>query len=291
MSRRAKKPSPRSPNRRSPRRNAPRRQVSRWRSWGKRAGFVIVLMLLGAGWWFEHSGRLDDIAMDMRARYEREWYDTSEALGLVVNQVYLEGRERMPQQEALLTIGVVEGDPILGIDVKQIKERLEATRWVEHAEVQRSLPDTLHVRLFERRPMALWQHQGQLRLIDMDGKVIEGEEVGSYSYLPIVVGEKAPRHSYQLVKMLSKEPELFAQVSSAIYVGNRRWNIRFYDGKEILLPERKAEQAWRKLVMLDEEKALLRRDVKRIDMRYGERVYLQLTPAALQRERLAEKEI
>ncbi len=257
----------------------------------RRGVIGVCLFSLGVGWWFHHTGRLQDIVMDVGAKYEREWYDSSEVLGLVVNQIYLEGRERMPLQEAMLTIGVVEGDPILTVDVSEVKARLEETRWVERAEVQRSLPDTLHVRIYERRPMALWQHQGQLRLIDRHGAVIEGENLADYSYLPVVVGEHAPEKSYHLIHMLSEQPDLFAQVSSAIHVGDRRWNIRLYNGKEILLPEENAEAAWRKLVKLDAEKALLKRDVKRVDMRHEGRVYLQLTPAAVQRERLAEREI
>jgi cell division protein FtsQ len=267
------------------------RQPSVIRSMLKRGIIIASLLSLGAGWWLHHTGRLQDMAMDMGARYEREWYDSSELLGLVVNQIYLEGRERMPLQEAMLTIGVVEGDPILTVDVSEVKARLEETRWIERAEVQRSLPDTLHVRVYERRPLALWQHQGQLRLIDQHGAVIEGENVADYSYLPVVVGEQAPEKTHRLIQMLSVQPELFAQVSSAIHVGQRRWNIRLYNGKEILLPEDNAEVAWRKLVQLDAEKALLKRDVKRVDMRHEGRVYLQLTPAAVQRERLAEREI
>lgn len=290
VSRHAKSQNRASAARRKKRRRAAGRLQERLRWLGIRAGAVAFVVLTGAGWWFHHSGRYDAFVKSTQAKYEREVYDLSESLGLQVAQVYLEGRERMPKEEAMLAIGVVAGDPILAINVNEVKERLEETRWVESAEVQRALPNALHVRIVERKPVALWQKKGELQLIDKNGAVIEGEDISSYSYLPVIVGENAPQHAYALIEMLSATPDLFAEVSSAIRVGDRRWNVRFYDGKEVMLPEEHPEKAWKQLASLNREQSLLKRDIKRVDLRYGERVYVQLTPAAARREKQAQAE-
>src|SRR5262249_29500108 len=135
--------------------------------------------------------------------------------------------------------------------------RLEKLEWVQYAAVERVLPDTLHVHIVEARPVAIWQNQGKLHLLNLDGEVVEGGNIEKYPNLPILVGEDAPTHTSELLHFLADEPQLFQQVASAIRVGERRWNLRFKSGIEVKLPEQNADQAWQKLAVLDKEQHLL----------------------------------
>lgn len=262
------------------------REGGRWAF--RRAALFALIIGLAGGWWYQRTGRWDA----MLGRTEAAWTEavlyTSEQLGLVVANVYLEGRDRMPLDEAQIALGITEGDPIMAINVETLKTRLEETSWVHTAEVKRSLPDTLHIQIEERQPLALWQWQGKLQLIDQEGMVITQEDIGRYSYLPVIVGHNAPDYAYNLLKTLSEEPELFARVSAAVRVGDRRWNIRFYDGTEIMLPEDEPSDAWHALANLEKEKSLLSREVTHIDMRYPGRVYIRLSPGAIAREQQSQ---
>jgi cell division protein FtsQ len=160
------------------------------------------------------------------------------------------------------------------------KERLETLPWVRSAVVERRLPDTLYVRLVERKPLALWQHGGKLELIDREGAVIPVTQLDRFVKLPMVVGESAARHAAELVDMLATEPDLASRVSAAIRVGDRRWNLRIDNAIDVLLPADAAASAWTQLARLERSSAILKRDVQVVDVRLPDRLVLRVNPEA-----------
>src|SRR5690606_33811569 len=129
------------------------------------------------------------------------------------------------------------------------------------AAVERRLPDTIHVRLVERRPLALWQNDGRITVIDHDGREISGADPARFSALPLVVGDDAPQHAIQLLALLALEPDLGRRVTAAVRVGGRRWNLRMDAGDgakiDVHLPEINPGAAWARLAELERSKKLL----------------------------------
>ena len=95
-----------------------------------------------------------------------------ETMGFTVQRVILEGRHNTPTDMIRAALGVSRGDPILEISPDRARERLESIAWVQRAHVERRLPSTLLVRIEERRPFAIWQHNGRFVIIDREGKVV-----------------------------------------------------------------------------------------------------------------------
>jgi len=132
--------------------------------------------------------------------------DGTARLGLVVTDVKVEGRETTDRETILAALGAGPGTPILAMSPRRAKEQLKALPWVRSAVVERRLPDTLYVRLVERKPLALWQHGGKLELIDREGGVIPVTRLDRFAKLPLVVGEGAARHAADLLDMLTRSP-------------------------------------------------------------------------------------
>ena len=95
--------------------------------------------------------------------------DGTARLGLVVTDIKVEGRETTDRETILTALGAGPGTPILAISPRRAKEQLESLPWVRTAVVERRLPDTLYIRLVERKPLALWQHGGKIELIEFHG--------------------------------------------------------------------------------------------------------------------------
>ena len=201
-------------------------------------------------------------------------------LGLTVADITVEGRETTDRETILAALAVGLGTPILAANPTRAKEQLEALPWVRTAVIERRLPDTLYVRLVERKPLALWQHGGKLELIDHEGAVIPVTQLDRFVKLPMVVGESAARHAAELVDMLATEPDLASRVSAAIRVGDRRWNLRIDNAIDVLLPADAAASAWTQLARLERSSAILKRDVQVVDVRLPDRLVLRVSPEA-----------
>ncbi len=252
---------------RTPSRAAPRR----WRrrlGIGALAGIVVAASVAA---WLVASGRGTEFAAWVRdAAVAR-----SAAMGLVIGDVLLEGRVHTPRRAVLRAVGVRRGDPILGIDPRLIAFRVGAISWVESVVVERRLPATLYVRIVERTPMALWQRNGRLALIDRGGVVLTRRDLAKFSGLMTVVGGDAPRHTPELLTMIAGNPALARRVRAAVRVGGRRWTLRFDNGVDVSLPRHGAAAAWARLGRLEQTHRLLGRDIKAIDLRLPDRLIVR----------------
>ncbi|MGC8478182.1 MAG: cell division protein FtsQ/DivIB, partial [Acetobacteraceae bacterium] len=77
--------------------------------------------------------------------------------GLVVRHVIVEGRANTPAAILQEAMDVHRGMPILAVPIRAVAQRIDRLSWVQSATVERRLPDTIVIRLTERRPFAIWQ--------------------------------------------------------------------------------------------------------------------------------------
>ncbi|WPZ32155.1 FtsQ-type POTRA domain-containing protein [Thalassobaculum sp. OXR-137] len=257
------------------------RPVPAWRGPLLRFGAAAVV-IVGAGTaigWTVQSGS-----------FARAWANVTDGAlqltadaGLAIDDVLVSGRENTKPGALLEQVGVQRGTPILSVDLEATRERVLALPWVKDARVERRLPDTLHVTLVERRPIALWQRGRDFTLVDQDGVAIAGQDVRKFHDLPIVIGEEAPKRAAGALAMLSSEPELLQRVRALTWVSGRRWTVRLNNGMDVELPEVDPAGAWTHLASLAREHGVLERDVVTIDLRIPDQLIMRVTPAARER--------
>ena len=141
--------------------------------------------------------------------------------------------------------------------------------------IHRKLPSKLEISIIERIPIAIWQNKQKLHLIDDEGVVLTDLDSADGLPFPLIVGEGANFKAKRIFDALAQEKLLYNRVDSAIMVNERRWNITFMNGIEVMMPEENFDEAWKKLARLQIEKRVLDRDIKSIDLRMPDRVYIQ----------------
>jgi cell division protein FtsQ len=240
---------------------------------------AAVALLLGLALYAWRGGLVGQAAM-LVAEAHHEAILLTGRLGLRVDEVFVEGRTETAADQVLAAIGARRGTPILAVDPMQAKTRLEQLPWVRAAAVERRLPDAIHVRIFERQPLALWQYRKRMVLIDRDGTEIRGADIRRFARLPLVVGDDAPRHASALLALLATEPDLQRRVSAAIRVAGRRWNLRLDNGIDVQLPENNAGAAWMRLAELEREQRVLASKVSLIDLRLADRMIVRVVREA-----------
>ena len=127
--------------------------------------------------------------------------------------------------------GVCKDQPLIGLDLDAVRQRVEAVGWVKEARVVRLLPDTLVIAVKERDQLAVWQHGGRSLVIDDQGQVIPEADAGRFPSLPLVVGEGAEQSTPpRSCRCWPQRPRLMARIEALVRVDDRRWDLRLKDG-------------------------------------------------------------
>jgi cell division protein FtsQ len=204
--------------------------------------------------------------------------------GFAIEQLTIEGQERTSDRAIVTALGLDSNQSMFSFDSAAAKERLQELPWVRHAQVMRLLPARLHIVIEERIPFAVWQHDGETRLIDSDGVAIAPVERAEYSELPLVVGAGAPDEAQALFAMLAEETDLKQRLRAAVRVAERRWNLKLDNGVEIRLPEDSVAAAITKLDKLEQDYGVLSDDIAAVDLRIPGRVTVRPVDSDAQRD-------
>jgi cell division protein FtsQ len=258
------------------RRPPPRLWVARLRRWG-----LVVLGAVAAtaaAYSFGQSSLAARLAADLGVRATK----ATAAAGFVIRRVYSEGRVLADDTELAKSLEPYYGQPILMVELNELKERVEALPWVRSASVGRRLPDTLWVRLDEHRPIARWQDGNRQVLVSDAQEVFRVKNAGQYRELPLLFGKGAPSRAHEVLRLVAAEPELAPHVTGARLVGGRRWDI-YLDGRiEVRLPAKRPQAAWRRLAAEQRENSVVGRAVTAIDLRNPDWLTLEIPDAAIE---------
>ncbi|MCC4231396.1 cell division protein FtsQ/DivIB [Sphingobium soli] len=204
--------------------------------------------------------------------------DMAARAGFEVEKVEVRGVERMDELPVYnIALGQVDRS-MLSLDLPHVRQQMLKLGWVKDARISRRLPDTLVVDIVERDPVAVWQHDGQLHLIDVSGVVLQSVSASAMPDLPLVVGPNANRQTAGLNKLMENAPALKPMLAGATWVGNRRWDLRFQSGETLSLPEGDTQSASAlvNFARMDGVNRLLGRGIVRFDMRDPDRFVLRL---------------
>jgi cell division protein FtsQ len=198
--------------------------------------------------------------------------------GFAVKRVEVTGIDRMER----LTVYAVALDqnsramPL--VDLTKVRWQLLQYGWIKDARVSRRLPDTLVVDIVERTPAAVWQHSGQLSLIDAGGIVLEPVALNAMPDLPLVIGPDANVQATALTELMAHAPRLKPMLAGATWVGGRRWDLKFQSGEVLALPEgeKPSASALNKFAAMDGMDRLLGRGFVRFDMRDPAKMFVRV---------------
>lgn len=194
------------------------------------------------------------------------------AAGFRLKTVHVQGASPMATADIVRAAGVFANQPLVGLDLEDVRHRVESVGWVKQARVVRLLPDTLVVVVDERRQLAVWQHDGKTTVIDDHGAVIPEADPVRFASLPLVVGEGADTAAPAILPIIAQRPKLIQRADALVRVDDRRWDIRLKDGSLIQLPSTGEEQALMQLEQIDQRSHILELGFDRIDLRNPELV-------------------
>ncbi|HKR89123.1 MAG TPA: cell division protein FtsQ/DivIB [Phenylobacterium sp.] len=200
--------------------------------------------------------------------------------GFRLKKVHVQGASPMATADIIRAAGVFADQPLVGLDLEDVRHKVESVGWVKQVRVVRLLPDTLVFAVEERRQLAVWQHAGKTAVIDDHGQVIPEADPSRFASLPLVVGEGADAAAPAILPIIAQRPKLLSLTDALVRVDDRRWDVRLKDGSLIQLPATGEDQALMQLEQLDHRSHILDLGFDRIDLRNPEMVAVRPRQAA-----------
>lgn len=234
------------------------------------AGGVLLLFILLAGWAW-HSGWIHRQTTQITEDIIR----VTQKAHFAVADIVVEGRTQTNKDELFVALEATAGSPIFAFKPSEAEARIAKLPWVETVTVSRRLPDTIYVHLVERIPLARWQHDSRVSVIDVNGKVLSEADPDHFDRLPLLVGAGAPDEANDLLKILHTFPVVEQKVAAAVRVGERRWDLHLPSNVVAKMPEDGLVDALKRLSILITEQKVLERDIVSIDLRIPDRLIIE----------------
>ena len=195
--------------------------------------------------------------------------------GFVLKEIVIEGQKNADLKELIKALQADKGTPIFVINISDVKNRLEENPWIKVASVERKLPSTIYIAIIERVPVAIWQVQQKLYLIDSEGVCIAAYTNQEFDELPHVIGQEANIYAQNLIDDLGKYPNLAKRIKSVVRYGSRRWNLNFDNKMTVKMPETDFIVAYNYLNSLDQNDLLFNQNYKILDLRDKDKYFLE----------------
>jgi cell division protein FtsQ len=231
-------------------------------------GITSGVMAIGVGLILFTGGRLHQASYSLGQGVAAQLAGA----GFKLQALHVEGASAMAQADIVRATGLYRDVPILGLDLDQVRSRVEQVGWVKSARVVRLLPDTLVIAVTQRPTVAVWQSRGRLHVVDDHGVIIPEADPTRFADLPLVVGEGANTSAAAILEELRRYPRVTQRMEALVRVDDRRWDIRMKDGGLIALPAVDEGSALVQLDQLDQTRRILDLGFSRIDLRDPELV-------------------
>jgi cell division protein FtsQ len=200
--------------------------------------------------------------------------------GFGIDKINISGQSLTSESTILTALGLQAATSTVSFDADAALARIEAIPSVKSAAIRKKYPGELIVTIEEKVPMARWRIGDATYLVDEFGNAVARDD-GSFRELPLVVGEGAADDAIAMVRTLDRYPQITRDLAALSRIGDRRWDLIFYSGLRVQLPENGVAQALRQLDMYQATDQLLDRDVAVVDMRVPGMVSLKLGDVAI----------
>ena len=137
---------------------------------------------------------------------------------------------------------------------KNIEESLKDINFLEKVEVRKRYPNTIIVKIFETKPVAILYKNKAKYLLDSSSNLIFFEDNMNFNQLPSVFGEGAKNHFIYFFSQLENNNFPIKDVKKFYFFQIGRWDLQLTNDKIIKFPDNNTEDAIKKSIELLDRK-------------------------------------
>lgn len=171
--------------------------------------FALLVLVLAAGVW--------------------AWRHTQSNARFAVNHIEIEGAVHTPRPVIDQVAKRYVGLNLFQIDIARVQNDLGGVGWVSRIDIEKKLPDTLRIKITERKPVALLRNGDRLRYVDEHSTPFAAlSPATGDDDLPIIGDASGPelaRTVALLKEIAARDRELYSRISEVWPIAPRGFAI------------------------------------------------------------------
>ncbi|HSY52253.1 MAG TPA: FtsQ-type POTRA domain-containing protein [Thermoanaerobaculia bacterium] len=179
------------------------------------------------------------------------------------------------------------GVNLFRINIARLQADLRRLGWVKRIEAEKKLPDTLHIRIVEREPVALVASGGRISYVDETGVLFaELSPSAGDADLPLITsasGAELERSLALLSDLHRRDPQIYSRISEVRPVAPNAFALFDRElGALVYSEEGDLSAKWRDLYAVVRAEHLGRNEIEYADLRFDGRIVVKAVhPAVL----------
>jgi len=190
-----------------------------------------------------------------------------------IKNIIIENNLLIEEEEVINKLEKVYNKNILFINSRDIKEPLKKINFLRKIEVKKKYPDTIIIKVFETKPVALLIKDKIKYLIDSSSNLILQNDYRERHTLPNVFGVGAEIEFISFFEKIKKENFPINKIKNFYYFQIGRWDVQLANSKVIKFPHNNLDEAIIKSIELLQDKDFKKYNI--IDLRIDGKIIVE----------------
>ncbi len=201
-----------------------------------------------------------------------------------IRSIEIEGGHAVTQRDVGRKLASYKGANLFKLDIALVQSEISKLPWVERAAIEKELPNTLKIRLFQREPAALLLRNGTLHYVDRLGKTFARlSPVFGNDDLP-VIRESDTKQITAAAGFLSAfrrtRPDLYERISEITALVGGGFSIFDREmGTTLYVGDDGSADKWGAMIQLAGAEDYEKGSLTYADLRFGQRLIVKPLPA------------
>ena len=222
--------------------------------------FFLLIFIFFFVYLYLNFNKFSNLSSDLIQEYSNKYKYN-------LNKIEVVGITSLNKDEILIFFTKFKNKSIFLVPVKEISNKIKKNKWIQEVNIRNDYKNTLTVNIKEETPIGIYENNNQKILFSNNLAILEilGKN-HNYKNLISFYGENSIINSKYLISKIDQD--IKKMIQSAIFIENRRWNIRLKNKITLKLPEKNLKEAinnYKKIYSNLSNKDL--KDIEIIDLR------------------------
>ena len=171
------------------------------------------------------------------------FFPKNEKFFFSIKYIEILNNDLIKKNEIIEKLNKIYGKNLILIKNEDIKKNLKSILFLEKIEVKKKYPDTIIIKIYETKPVAILFKKNGKYFLDSQSNLIPLKDQVFVDDLPTIIGENGHHDFINFFNELEKNNFPIDKIKSFYYFQIGRWDLQLSNGKTIKFPSNKVVKA------------------------------------------------